>query len=62
MYTSKAEAIVSYAAENAEEIDFTKGDMILVDETSIADGYIFGQVNGKAGYLKLRCIRILGKG
>ncbi len=62
MFTSKAEALVSYAAERLEEIDLLKGDILLVDETSLSNGWMFAQSHGKAGLVRADCIRIVGKG
>lgn len=58
-FNAKAEALKSYAAEREDELDFEKGEVLLVDLASVAEaGWYFAQYKGKMGLVPASFVKI----
>lgn len=59
-FKSKAEAIKSYAAEKEDELDFEKGEIFLIDLTSIPEeGWFVAQHHGKIGIVPASFVKVI---
>lgn len=63
IFSVKAEVIKSYAAEHEDEIDIEKGEIILLDTSTMAEeGWLFAQKKSKIGLIPVSHVKIYHAG